>query len=159
MSHGDIMRLVSIVGDSISTFEGFNPPGYAVFYDKEMIERNGLRTVYDTWWAKVNQALHAFLCVNILTQAALSAAKYSRQARAKKDYPIYGQQITFPISYWFILASMTLEMVLKCTGQGGFWPKTIHPFVLRMHMTICSRLSERIIRRRWSCVERLCVQR
>ena len=35
------MRLVSIVGDSISTFEGFNPPGYAVFYDKEMIEQNG----------------------------------------------------------------------------------------------------------------------
>ena len=64
MSHGDIMRLVSIVGDSISTFEGFNPAGYAVFYDKEMMERNGLRTVYDTWWAKVNQALHAFLCVN-----------------------------------------------------------------------------------------------
>lgn len=58
------MRLVSILGDSISTFEGYNPPGYSVFYDKQMQEKNGLISVYDTWWAKVNQALHAYLCVN-----------------------------------------------------------------------------------------------
>ena len=58
------MRMVSIVGDSVSTFEGYNPQGYAVFYDREMQARNELNSVYDTWWAKVNQALHAFLCVN-----------------------------------------------------------------------------------------------
>ena len=58
------MRMVSIVGDSVSTFEGYNPQGYAVFYDREMQVRNELNSVYDTWWAKVNQALHAFLCVN-----------------------------------------------------------------------------------------------
>jgi len=58
------MRLVSIVGDSISTYEGYNPSGYAVFYNKEMCKVNGLNSVYDTWWAKVNQALHAYLCVN-----------------------------------------------------------------------------------------------
>lgn len=58
------MRFVSIVGDSISTYEGFNPNGYAVYYDRCMQERNGLHSVYDTWWAKVNQALSAYLCVN-----------------------------------------------------------------------------------------------
>lgn len=58
------MRFVSILGDSISTYQGFNPEGYAVFYDSEMQQRNGLASVYDTWWAKVNQALHAYLCVN-----------------------------------------------------------------------------------------------
>lgn len=58
------MRLVSILGDSISTFEGYNPPGYLVFYDQEMQVKNGLTCVYDTWWAKVNQKLHAYLCVN-----------------------------------------------------------------------------------------------
>ena len=58
------MRLVSIIGDSLSTFEGYNPSGYSVFYDTDMQLRNGLSSVYDTWWAKVNQALHAFLCVN-----------------------------------------------------------------------------------------------
>ena len=56
--------LVSVLGDSISTFEGFNPPGFAVFYDAERQRLNGLNSVYDTWWAKVNQALHAYLCVN-----------------------------------------------------------------------------------------------
>ena len=58
------MRLVSIYGDSISTFEGYNPDGYEVYYDERMQELNQLNSVYDTWWAKVNQALHAFLCVN-----------------------------------------------------------------------------------------------
>lgn len=56
--------LVSVFGDSISTYSGFNPKGYAVYYDEEMQQRNGLTSVYDTWWAKVNQALGAYLCVN-----------------------------------------------------------------------------------------------
>lgn len=55
---------VSILGDSISTFKGYNPPGYFVYYDEITQEQNGLRNVYDTWWAKVNQYLHAYLCVN-----------------------------------------------------------------------------------------------
>lgn len=58
------MRMVSILGDSISTYEGFNPEGYSVFYNKEMIEKNGMHTVDDTWWAKVIQYLNAHLCVN-----------------------------------------------------------------------------------------------
>lgn len=58
------MRLVSILGDSLSTFEGYNPEGYAVYYDKDIQKKNNMNSVYDTWWAKVNQALQAFLCVN-----------------------------------------------------------------------------------------------
>ena len=56
--------LVSILGDSISTFNGYNPKGYAVYYDEDTQKRNGLHSVYDTWWAKVNQELNAYLCVN-----------------------------------------------------------------------------------------------
>lgn len=56
--------LVSILGDSISTYSGYNPKGYAVYYDEEYQKRNGLNSVYDTWWAKVNQSLNAYLCVN-----------------------------------------------------------------------------------------------
>lgn len=55
---------VSILGDSISTYCGYNPSNYVVFYDEDMQRRNGLNSVYDTWWAKVNQALSACLCVN-----------------------------------------------------------------------------------------------
>ena len=58
------MIFVSIVGDSISTFEGYNPPNHAVFYDKETQALNGMTSVYDTWWEKVNKAIHAYLCVN-----------------------------------------------------------------------------------------------
>ena len=55
---------VSVLGDSISTYSEYNPKGYAVFYDEDMQRRNGLNSVYDTWWSKVNQKLGAYLCVN-----------------------------------------------------------------------------------------------
>lgn len=58
------MKFVSIIGDSISTYKGFNPTGYSVFYDEYNTQRNGMASVYDTWWAKVNQFLHAYICVN-----------------------------------------------------------------------------------------------
>ena len=58
------MLFVSLIGDSISTYDGFNPEGYEVYYDKPRQMNNGMSSVYDTWWAKVNQGLHAYLCVN-----------------------------------------------------------------------------------------------
>jgi len=58
------LKYVSVVGDSISTYEGFVPNGYVVFYDEETQYANGLSSVYDTWWAQVNQFLHAYICVN-----------------------------------------------------------------------------------------------
>ena len=70
--------LVSFLGDSISTYSGFNPEGYAVFYDAEMQKRNGLNSVYDTWWAKVNQELRAYLCVN---------NSYSGSRVSGRDFP------------------------------------------------------------------------
>lgn len=56
--------MISIIGDSISTFESLNPEGYSVFYDSQMQYINGLTSVNDTWWAQVIQAFHGELCVN-----------------------------------------------------------------------------------------------
>ena len=58
------MRLASVLGDSISTFEGYTSPGYAVYYDRATRERNGLKSVYDVWWAAVIQAMGAYLGAN-----------------------------------------------------------------------------------------------
>ena len=58
------MKTVSIIGDSISTYEGYNPQGYAVHYTARETERNGLASVGDTWWMKVIGALDGVLLVN-----------------------------------------------------------------------------------------------
>lgn len=60
----DAMRQISVLGDSISTFAGWNPPEYAVYYDADAQQRNGLQSVQDTWWAQVEQALGATHCAN-----------------------------------------------------------------------------------------------
>lgn len=72
------MKLISILGDSISTYAGYTPKGYSVFYDEKMQSQNGLKSVYDIWWAKVNQALHTYLCVN---------NSYSGSRVTGKDFP------------------------------------------------------------------------
>ena len=58
------MKRISIFGDSISTYEGFNPDGYSVYYDETINRVNGLNSVEDTWWARVIKACSGQLCVN-----------------------------------------------------------------------------------------------
>lgn len=41
---------ISVMGDSISTFEGVNPDGYAVFYQGDLREKTGVMAPEDTWW-------------------------------------------------------------------------------------------------------------
>ena len=58
------MKYFSVIGDSISTFEGTMPAGYALYYDKETQKINRFRGVDDMWWAIVGKALGAELLVN-----------------------------------------------------------------------------------------------
>ncbi len=58
------MKLISILGDSICTFEGYNAPGYYVYYNKEIQKENGISSVFDMWWYKVIAYLNGELCIN-----------------------------------------------------------------------------------------------
>ena len=58
------MNGVSILGDSISTFEGCNPDGHEVFYQYNTIGLNGLSGEHDTWWWKVSRFLGKPICMN-----------------------------------------------------------------------------------------------
>jgi uncharacterized protein (TIGR02452 family) len=54
----------SVLGDSISTLEGFHPRGNPVFYDAECRERSGIWEMGDTWWGKVIEFFGGELLVN-----------------------------------------------------------------------------------------------
>ena len=58
------MTWISILGDSISTYEGCNPSGYAVYYDRHMQKVNGLESMRDTWWAITAESLNAAILIN-----------------------------------------------------------------------------------------------
>ena len=57
-------KYFSILGDSISTLAGYNPPECAVFYDRENKRLSGVYTPEDTWWGQVINALGGQLLVN-----------------------------------------------------------------------------------------------
>ena len=52
---------ISFIGDSISTYLGYIPDGYACFYP---YIHNDVVNVEDTWWHKVITGLNAKLCMN-----------------------------------------------------------------------------------------------
>lgn len=54
----------SILGDSISTLESYNPKGYNLFYTGDACERTGVKDMKDTWWGKVIDYFGAELLVN-----------------------------------------------------------------------------------------------
>lgn len=54
----------SILGDSISTLEGYNPRGHAVFYYGENCVKSGVYAMQDTWWDKVIGFFGGELLVN-----------------------------------------------------------------------------------------------
>ncbi len=49
-----VRKTVAIFGDSYSTFEGFNPKGYATWYDsRQRPETTDVNKVEQTWWWQV----------------------------------------------------------------------------------------------------------
>lgn len=50
-------KTFSIMGDSISTFEGCVPDGYTLFYNDERLERSGVLRPEDTWWSHAVRGL------------------------------------------------------------------------------------------------------
>lgn len=54
----------SILGDSISTLDGYNPKGYRVFYSGDNCVKSGVSKMEDTWWDKVIGFFGGELLVN-----------------------------------------------------------------------------------------------
>lgn len=54
----------SVLGDSISTFAGYNPGGYSVFYSGVSSIKLGVTAVQDTWWDNVISFFGGELLVN-----------------------------------------------------------------------------------------------
>lgn len=56
--------LYAILGDSISTLQGYNPEGFNVYYKEEICNSSGVNADTDTWWGKVIDAHGGSLLVN-----------------------------------------------------------------------------------------------
>ena len=55
---------VSVMGDSISTYDGFNPYGFPVYYYGKRLIDNEMDSVDDTWWKQVIDGVDGELLVN-----------------------------------------------------------------------------------------------
>ena len=81
----------SILGDSVSTFQGFTPPG-GVYYAPSSGPVTGVNTVEDTWWMRVIRARGGTLLANnswsgstVAESGNLGAASLSRIRKLRVD--------------------------------------------------------------------------
>ena len=88
--------LVSILGDSISTFEGYSFENYPCFYTPEKCRELGLGGVSDTWWMKLiktygwtylkNSSYSGWKVLDCAFDS-LTAEEQARQLRSDKSDP------------------------------------------------------------------------
>lgn len=57
-------KYISVLGDSISTFQGYNPDGFNVFYSPEKQRLSGVISPEDTWWGFVIKSLGGKMLIN-----------------------------------------------------------------------------------------------
>ncbi len=67
-------QFFSIMGDSISTFEGCVPEGYAVYYTYEAGSSTGVKSPEDTWWWQVIAYFGGKLLANNSWSGSLTCA-------------------------------------------------------------------------------------
>lgn len=75
---------ISILGDSISTYVGYNPYGYHVYYRDDRLYDNDILSVNDTWWKQVIDAIGGELCVNNSYSGSYVAGGYESSACSKE---------------------------------------------------------------------------
>lgn len=76
-------RQFSVLGDSVSTLEGYNPKGYRVFYREQTCGQTGVTEMADTWWGKVIDFFGGELLVN----NAWSGSRVSSPAQSEAQFP------------------------------------------------------------------------
>lgn len=74
-------KYFSVLGDSVSTLAGFNPPECKVFYAGEICRHAKVCDVSDTWWGRVIEELGGTLLVN----NSFSGSLVSEQAYKEAD--------------------------------------------------------------------------
>ncbi len=55
---------VMILGDSYSTFKGYIPDGYAIYYSEEETDKTDVRNVTETWWHQLISETNSTLVLN-----------------------------------------------------------------------------------------------
>ncbi len=71
---------ISIIGDSISTYAGYNPYNFPVYYKDDRAYDNEIESVDDTWWKQVINYLGGELCVNNSYSGSLVAGRFESSA-------------------------------------------------------------------------------
>ena len=71
---------ISIVGDSISTYEGYNPNGYLVYYKDDIAYDNKIESIDDTWWKQVIDGIGGELCINNSYSGSLVSGEFDSSA-------------------------------------------------------------------------------
>ena len=69
---------ISVLGDSVSSLEGYNPEGYPAFFSADNCEQYNIYKPADTWWGEVIEKLDAKLLKNDSWSGSLVSAQITQ---------------------------------------------------------------------------------
>lgn len=84
-------KIISVLGDSISTFAGYTP-AEGVFYDSYVQRETGVRSVGDTWWMQVIRAMNGSLGVNHSLAGSMVSGGLSSSAMSEERIRALGKK-------------------------------------------------------------------
>ena len=73
----------SVLGDSITTLEGYSPSGYRVYYGGGNLKKTGVTRMSDTWWGKVIE----FFGGNLLKNNSWSGSRVAKAPDSDEIFP------------------------------------------------------------------------
>ena len=110
---------VSIMGDSISTYEGYIPIGYLGYYAGSQLKKYGLTNVHDTWWMRVIDALGGELCENNSYSGSTVSGMYFPAACCEERCALLGRNASAEESA-DAMSTPDLILIYMGTNDRGF---------------------------------------
>lgn len=135
------MRSISILGDSISTFDGCNPPGYRVFYEGDRCAQTGVLTPADTWWSQVVARLDGRLLANSAFSGSLveGAGFPAGSSQERIDaLAAHGVQPDVVIAFMGINDYGWGGAAAQAAGRGNALPATLDLDAIEPHAPGCA---------------------
>ena len=88
-------KKISVLGDSISTFEGYSEPKDAVFYDMAKKLSSGVLRYADTWWGQVIEGLGGeLLTLNAISGGITTHFGSGTCSRARSTVSVWSPLVT-----------------------------------------------------------------
>ena len=113
------MKKAVIIGDSYSTFEGYIPEGYAIYYSSKECDNTDVRRVEETWWRRLeDEGVMSVVHNNSWSGSTISYTAYGERDCSRDSSFIYRAEQLIENGYF---EKNEIDTVIIFGGTNDSW--------------------------------------